>query len=411
MDTYGRITMSELINNQTIEKQEALKSLIKRLHAGEDPEVIKESFKKDFSDVSTAEISAMEQALIDEGLPVKEVQRLCDVHASVFGGSISDIHHTENVKTPGHPLHTLSEENRRIKTLIESELLPYLENEGNMSLLMLRVGMDRLKEIDHHYTRKEQLFFPYLEKKGVSGPPQVMWGVDDEIRALIKSVRKKLDEPTVTVSEIKADILHMINQVNEMIFKEDNILIPLLNDTLNLYNFIKIEEASDEIGYFLEKPKIRWNQTHTNAIDQKKTTHQEGEVPFDAGILSFEEVNEILNTVPLDMTFVDKHGHVKYFTQGKERIFDRPITILGRHVNMCHPPQSVHVVEKIVEAFKNGKKDHEDFWIQMRGDFIHIRYYAIRSKEGDYLGTLEVTQNIKPLRDLEGEKRLLDDDY
>lgn len=400
--------MSEFINNKSLKKQESLKALIKRLHDGEDIDIIKESFKNDFGDVSTAEISAMEQALIDEGLPVKEVQRLCDVHASVFGGSISDIHHVDAVKTPGHPLHTLSEENRRIETLIEEELLPYLKTEGNMSLLMLRVGMDRLSEIFAHYTRKEQLFFPFLEKKGVSGPPQVMWGVDDEIRALIKAVRRALDNPTVTVEEVKDQMLHMINQVKEMIFKEDNILIPLLNDTLNLYNFIKIEEASDEIGYFLEKPSVKWNQDN-EPLENESVSPKEGEVPFDAGVLTFEEVNQILNTVPLDMTFVDAQGHVKYFTQGKERIFERPLTILGRHVNMCHPPQSVHVVEKIVERFKSGEKDHEDFWIQMRGNFIHISYYAIRSKAGTYLGTLEVTQNIKPLRDLEGEKRLLDD--
>ncbi|MFP4286664.1 MAG: DUF438 domain-containing protein [Candidatus Izemoplasmataceae bacterium] len=402
--------MSEFINNQSIEKQEALKALIKRLHDGEDKEVVKEAFKASFSDVSTAEISAIEQALIDEGLPVKEVQRLCDVHASVFGGSISDIHHTDAVKTLGHPLQVLSEENRRIEQLIEEEIMPYLETEGNMSLLMLRVGMDRLKEIDRHYARKEQLFFPYLEKKGVSGPPQVMWGVDDEIRALIKNVRTRLDDHSVKVVDIKEEILHMLEQVKEMIFKEENILIPLLNDTLNLYNFIKVDEASDEIGFFLEAPKTRWQQKE-EATPSEESKPSEGEVPFDAGVLSFKEVNQILNTLPLDMTFVDKDGHVKYFSQGKERIFDRPLTILGRHVNMCHPPQSVHVVEKIVDAFKEGKKDHEDFWIQMRNNFIHIRYFAIRDKAGEYLGTLEVTQNIKPLRALEGEKRLLDDDY
>jgi DUF438 domain-containing protein len=402
--------MSELINNQALEKQEALKALIKRLHEGEDPNTIKAIFKREFSDVSTAELSQMEQALINEGLPVKEIERLCDVHASVFGGSISDIHHKEAVLTPGHPLHTLHEENKAIKALIDHELIPYLESEGNMNLLMLRVGIDRLKEIDKHYTRKEQLFFPYLEKKGVTGPPQVMWGVDDKIRGLIKSVRTKLDEPTITVKAIKTPLLEMIDQINEMIFKEDTILIPLLNDTLNLYNFIKIEEASDEIGYFLEKPSVRWNQPEADTKEETPKTSV-GEVRLDAGSLSFLEVNQILNKLPLDMTFVDKDGYVKYFTQGEERIFERPITILGRHVNMCHPPQSVHVVEQIVESFKTGKKDHEDFWIQMRGNFIHIRYFAIRSKTGEYLGTLEVTQNIKPLRDLEGEKRLLDDHH
>ena len=129
---------------------------------------------------------------------------------------------------------------------------------------------------------------------------------------------------------------------------------------------------------------------------------------FDAGELTHAEINAILNTVPFDMTFIDKEGKVKYFTQGKERIFDRPITILGRHVNMCHPPQSVHIVEKIVNSFKDGSKDHEDFWIDFHNQFVHIRYYAVRDKNGEYLGTLEVTQDIKPIRDLQGEKRLLD---
>ena len=127
-------------------------------------------------------------------------------------------------------------------------------------------------------------------------------------------------------------------------------------------------------------------------------------MPFDAGSLTFEQVNQMLNTLPFDMTFVDHEGHVKYFTQGKERIFDRPKTIIGRHVSMCHPPQSVHVVEEIVESFRSGKKDNEDFWIKLKDMFVYIRYFAVRSKEGQFLGTLEITQNIKPIRELVGEK-------
>jgi len=403
--------MSEFINNQSQKRQALLKSLIKDLHDGKDFEAVKKEFQDHFSEVSTEEITQMEQALMSEGLPVEEVQRLCSVHASVFGGSINDIHgKQEFIDTPGHPLQVLSEENSRIEALIKDEIEPYLDQEGNMAILMLRVGFDRLKEIEKHYARKEQLFFPYLEKKGITGPPQVMWGVDDEIRGMIKTIRKQLDQEHTNVSDVLDLIKEALHEIKEMVFKEENILLPLLAEKLNLYNFIKIEESSDEIGYFLESPTIKWNQ-ETPLEEAVEDDHpNDGEVRFDAGSLTFEEVNAMLNTLPLDMTYVDKDGFVKYFTQGKERIFDRPHTILGRHVNMCHPPASVHVVEKIVKSFESGEKDVEDFWINMRGKMIHIRYFAVRNKEGAFLGTLEMTMDITGIRALEGEKRLLDDD-
>ncbi len=405
--------MSELINNQKQKRQALLQRLIKDLHAGKDPEAVKKEFKEHFADVTTSEISEMEQTLIKEGLPVEEVQRLCNVHASIVGTSIADLHKHGEVETLGHPLNVLKEENARIEMVIEEEVKPFLVAEGNMPLLMLRVGLDRLNEIHKHYARKEQLFFPYLERKGITGPPQVMWGVDDEIRAMVKAVRETLNKPDITIKDVKEDVEKLIHEVNEMIFKENNILIPLLAEELNLLNFIKISEASDEVGYFLEAPNVKWHidPSAEATPESSEETPSTDAVQFDAGELVPEELNAILNVLPLDMTFVDKDGHVKYFTQGKERVFDRPKTILGRHVNMCHPPSSVHIVEKIVENFESGRKDHEDFWIQMRGQFIHIRYFAVRNKAGEFLGTLEFTQDITPIRALEGEKRLLDDDH
>ena len=138
------------------------------------------------------------------------------------------------------------------------------------------------------------------------------------------------------------------------------------------------------------------------------TAGSDSKVSFDAGSLTAQELNAILNTVPFDMTFVGDDNRVKYFTQGKERIFERPITIIGREVKNCHPPKSVHIVESIVEDLRSGRKDHEDFWLNIGERFVHIRYFAVRSKEGQYLGTLEVSQDIKPIRELEGEKRLVD---
>ncbi|MGM0435799.1 MAG: DUF438 domain-containing protein [Bacillota bacterium] len=401
--------MSEFINNVSKERKEALKKLIKRLHAGEDFESVKADFESQFSEVSTEEISAMEASLIEDGMQVEEIQKLCDVHANVFGGSISDIHGLSLTKEEGHPLQVMKAENERIEQLIQEEIEPYLKKEGDQPVLMLRIAFDRLSEINKHYARKEQLFFPYLERKNITAPPKVMWGVDDDIRRLIKNVQKRLDEPGMTVKAIKEDAKKAIKEVREMIFKEDTILSPLLEENLNLYNFITIAENSDEVGYFLEAPKKKFEQAGEDVPEEEdtKATNKDGEVPIGAGSLSLEQLEAVMNTLPLDLTFVDSEGHVKYFTQGEERIFDRPATIIGRHVNQCHPPSSVHIVEEIVESFKTGKKDNEDFWIQMKDKMIHIRYFAVRNKQGKYLGTLEFTQDISPLRALEGEKRLI----
>ncbi|MFA5474984.1 MAG: DUF438 domain-containing protein [Acholeplasmataceae bacterium] len=401
--------MSEFINNVSKKRQEKLREIILGLHEGTSLEDAKAEFKKHFQDVSTAEITQMEQSFIKEGMAIEEIQRLCDVHAAVFEGSISDIHSLSNHETiPGHPINVFKEENRRLEKLIETEIEPYLAQSGKTAVLMLRVAYDRLKEIHYHYSRKELLFFPKLEKVGLTGPPKVMWGVDDEIRAEIKAIIADLSSPDIDEVAVKEKIKANLVRVKDMITKEEHILLPMLVEHMNFFDWVLVDSSSEEVGFFLEKPKQQWKQQPKKEDETVKEPEpvKTGEVPFDAGVLTFEQVNAILNTVPVDMTFVDHEGHVKYFTQGKERIFDRPKTVIGRHVSMCHPPQSVHVVEEILESFKSGEKDHEDFWIQLKDMFVHIRYFAVRSHSGEYLGTLEVSQNIKPIRELTGEKRL-----
>ncbi|MDY3196051.1 MAG: DUF438 domain-containing protein [Paracholeplasma sp.] len=405
--------MSEFINNVSIKRQEKLKEIIMGLHEGKTLEEAKAMFKEHFEDVTTQEISQMEQSLMKEGtIGVSEIQKLCDVHAAVFEGSISDIHSfSDHTKIPGHPVQVFHEENRRIERLIQEEIEPYLSQSGKTAELMLRVAYDRLKEIHNHYARKEYLMFPKLEKDGITAPPKVMWGVDDEIRAEIKEIIALLGSIDHDELEVKNKIKSNVERIKDMIFKEDNILMPLLLEHLGFFDWVIVDSSSDEIGWFLEKPTHTWKQEKPVSEEElKKEEQAEGTIPFDAGTLSFLEANQIFNTLPLDMTFVDKDGHVKYFTQGKERIFDRPKTIIGRHVSMCHPPQSVHVVDEIIESFRSGKKDQEDFWINMKGMFVLIRYYAVRDKEGNFLGTLEITQDVKGIRELTGEKRLVSKD-
>ena len=408
--------MSEFINNDSI-RREKLKELIKELHDGATVEDVKDRFQTEFGGVTTTEISQMEQELVAEGLPIEEVQKLCDVHASVFDGSINDIHgKTENAETKGHPIFIFSLENDKLEQVIKDEITPFIETLkngiDNTAVLMLRIGFERLSKIEIHYSRKENVFFPMLEKYDITAPPKVMWGIDNEVRAEIKEVLTLLSQDSFDVEKLVELAEATATKTSEMIFKENNILIPLMNTTFSIVEWYQIAKAQKEFGLCLIEAQDDWdikmddfkidNETH-----QEEVTYQDGEVKFDAGSLLPNEINAILNTLPLDMTFVDKDDKVKYFTQGKERIFDRPITIIGREVSMCHPPQSVHIVEQIVEDLRSGKKDNEDFWIKMGPMFVYIRYFAVRGKDGEFLGTLEITQNIKPILELEGEKRLM----
>jgi len=407
--------MSEMINNREY-RQKVLKELITELHNGKSVDEIKSRFEELIEGISPTEISEMEQALIMDGMPVEEIQRLCDVHAAVFKGSIEEIHRPQRPEdVPGHPVHTFRLENKELEKLINNRIKPHVESfkssDSKENMKKLMEDFDVLWEIDKHYSRKENLLFPFMEKYGITAPPKVMWGVDDEIRAAIKEIRKLLSSYDSKKDQVVEKANETSDRVIEMIFKEENILFPMVLDTLAEDEWIKIAEESEEIGYCLTEPKGKWRPVNVN-VEVK--VQEEGEKPsnngyikFDAGILSPEEINALMNTLPIDITFVDKDGAVKYFSQGKERIFVRPKTIIGRQVQNCHPPASVHIVEKIVEDFIAGRKDHEDFWIKMGDKYVYIRYFAVRNEKGEYLGTMEVTQNIKPIQDIVGEKRLM----
>ena len=408
--------MSEIINNREY-RQKVLRELIMELHAGKTVEEVKARFEDLIKGISASEISEMEQALIMDGMPVEEIQRLCDVHAAVFKGSIEEIHKAQKPEeTPGHPVHTFKLENRELERHINEKLKPHLEEfkatDGKENLYKLLEDVNLLLDIDKHYSRKENLLFPYMEKYGITAPPKVMWGVDDEIRAAIKEVKAILQGYNGDREQIFTKASEAANRVIEMIFKEENILFPMVMDTLSEDEWLIIESESDEIGYCLVGPQGKWKPARTNvAEEQKETEHMPsaGYLKFETGLLTAKEIGLMFNNLPLDITFVDKDGAVKYFSQGKERIFPRTKAIIGRQVHNCHPPASVHIVEKLVEDFKAGIKDSEDFWIKMGNLFVYIRYFAIRDENGDYVGTMEVTQNIKPIQELTGEKRLVSD--
>lgn len=406
--------MSEVINNREY-RQKVLKELIGELHKGKTVDDVKPRFEKLIAGIDVREITQMEQALIMEGMPVEEIQRLCDVHAAVFKGTIEEIHRSVKPEdNPGHPIHTFRLENKAIEKLINDIIKPHLqqfkENDSKEIISKLLENFNSLWEIDKHYLRKENLLFPFMEKYGITAPPKVMWGVDDEIRADIKEVRNLLSSYNGDKLKLSEKINHVIDRINEMIFKEEKILFPMVLESLSEDEWVQIAEESDEIGYSLIEIKVKWKPGRVNVEEKVKKEGVEltekGHVQFETGVLSSEEINSMFNTLPLDITFVDKEGLVKYFSQGKERIFPRTKAVIGREVKNCHPPGSVHIVEKIIDDLKSGKKDHEDFWIKMGDIYAFIRYFAVKNEKNEFLGVMEVTQNIKPIQEINGEKRL-----
>lgn len=399
--------MSEEINNREY-RQKVLQELITQLHNGKSVDEVKGRFAAVFDGVSAEEITQAEQALITNGLPVSEVQRLCDVHAAVFKGSIEEIHQPANPsEIPGHPANTLKRENRAVEKLIgeireQLARLPDGDAEQRVS-----DGLGRLGEIDRHYLKKENLLFPYMEQYGITAPPKVMWGVDDEIRAQLKEIKEKLRGKGA--AQLREPIAALLDKMTEMIFKEENILLPMLLENLTQDEWKRIAGESGELGYCLIDRIPTWTPAGKKETEQavRREEAAPGAITLPTGVLKTEELVRMLDTLPIDITFVDKDDTVKYFSQGKERVFPRTKAVIGRKVANCHPPASVHIVEKLVEDFKAGRKDHEDFWIDMGEKYILIRYFAVRSEAGEYLGVLEVTQNIRPIQAVRGEKRLV----
>ncbi|MCX6280575.1 MAG: DUF438 domain-containing protein [Bacteroidetes bacterium] len=406
--------MSELINNSS-ERKALLKHMILELHEGRAPEEVKKRLMELMSKVPYGDVVEVEQELISEGLPETEVLRLCDIHALVLEGSIDLTGML--IVPPGHPVDTFKKENRELEAVVKKlyELFDRVEELyaviGPVAYYnKLRSLFNSLMDVDKHYRRKENLLFPFLEKYGITGPPKVMWGKHDETRVLLKNAIESLssasyNDPDQVKLIIEVHLRPAAKAITDMIMKEEEILLPMTMDKLTDADWYDIYRQTNEIGYCLYDPTIEWKPQGIEPIIQRSA--DEGNISLPSGKFTVEELMAVLNSLPVDLTFVDRNDKVKYFTQGKERVFDRNRAILGRDVRMCHPPSSVHIVDKIISDFKSGHADSAPFWIQMQGKFIHIEYFALRNEKGEYLGTLEASQDLTAKRKLENEQRIL----
>ena len=426
--------MSELLSNLQY-KKEKLKKLLKDLHEGKDVEILKEEFKEVLKNISPIEIPLVEQELLKEGISAKNIAKMCDLHVEVFRESLEKSLNINEIPQD-HPLHTLILENRNI--MKDAEVLSIYARSIENSLENIRILLKELSQIGRtHYNREEMLIFPYLERRGITAVPTVLWTKHDEIRYKIKYLNELLEESeNPDLESLKEQALKLSQLLSDMVYRENNILYPTLHILLSESEWRAIKEQEELFGYYKITPGNDWRPSeepvHPFEIDPNVSPEKlmnlpqslknvingrlkpdesrfvrENDLKLDEGYLSLEEVSAIFKTIPVDVTFIDKDDKVRFFSGG-ERVFPRTPSVLGRPVQMCHPPRSVHIVNKILKAFKSGRRSSAEFWINMGGKLIYIRYIPVFDSRGNYLGTVEVTQDVSSMKKLEGEKRLLD---
>ncbi|MGK0552516.1 DUF438 domain-containing protein [Enterococcus faecalis] len=438
------------MENSTIERQKKIVEILTLLHEGGSFEAAKQMFNESFDGVDVTEITAAEKALIQSGLDASEIQRLCNIHASVFKGSINDIHRSNyEHENPGHPVHTLKLENKVLQSLLTDELRGTFDQlaAGDWTKKARFINaLKDLRQIDRHYSRKETLFFSYMEKYGITAPPKVMWGVDDTIRQLLKDLIAYAESENAAINPLRVQFDQLQHEIKEMVFKEEAIMVPMTLDVFSLDDWEQIATDSSAIGYAWIPEPLPWKagqkarqqeQVHEHerelAIAKAKATtaaiadpmaeetnqeyydwetkaSNQNEVVLPSGILKLEELGALFSNLPVDLTFVDANDRVKFFSESEKRVFPRTKSVIGREVVNCHPPKSMHIVQQILDDFRKGSRDKADFWIDLRSSKVLIRYFALRNQTTqEYLGCLEVTQDITDIQQLTGQKRLLDE--
>ena len=405
------------------ERQIKLKEIIGRLHAGSPVGEVKREFAKLIQGVSAAEIAAMEQSLIEGGMPVEEVQRLCEVHVQVFEASLA------KGGTPagmaGHPIHSMIEENKLARKKVSA--LKTAARRWAWRIGTREDAADALEDLSAiaiHYTRKENQLFPYLERQGFTGPSRVMWGKHDEIRALFKDAKDALDGEPRAFGRIARSLAA---KVQKMIFMEEHILIPEARRRLSEREWAEIRRGEEAIGFAWIQPASLYDAgivlASSAPVEAAAARAEAVEAAPKAAAPSAEAADLLdlatgrlpkglldlaLRTMPIDISIIDEHDKVLYYSDSPHRLFPRSPAAIGRDVHNCHPQKSVATVEKILQAFKNKEKSKARFWIEMGGRFILIEYFALYGADGAYRGTLEVSQDLTELRALQGQRRLLD---
>lgn len=387
-----------------------LKTYLKRLNGGESLESVRKDFVENFSDVDASEIMQIEQEMIHGGTPLQDVQRLCDVHSALFHGQtqeekINDIekevaaskyreqenelvttaqanigHATGLRNIDGHPLQTL-----------------YTENDVLASLLAENINLvekvSKVRELSVHYAKKGDLIYPLLKVKyDIFGPSQVMWTVDDEIRNELSKLIRKVEDS----DEWRDRATNVLSRANEMIYKESNILFPLCAAKFSEEDWKQIYRDSKDYTSCLGVEPKTWDAAEEPTVALAEYKYND-EIVMPGGHLTLLQLTAMLNSLPLEISFVDSDNINRYFNEGP-KMFKRPQMAINRDVFSCHPPKIEPMVRAIISDFRTGKRDQVPVWMEKNGRTVLVIYIAVRDKEGKYIGTLETVQDMESAR-------------
>ncbi len=442
--------MSELIDNGNRRKQE-LAEIIESINANAqetDPRVratrdraLKRRFTEVFKNLAPEEIAQAEQALVEGGMPVQEVQKLCEVHVEAFSqalhkGALKQSVNRGEYKMSGHPIRTYRDENKALKNELKVLAREIKHSRRFGSLEGVKIAFDSVRQVETHYARKENQLFPFLERVGFTGPSKVMWGKHDEIRVILRDFDRALETDN---REALPRLFRTLSAAcKRMIFMEERILFPTAARKLPQDAWAEIRRGENAIGFAWIKRGSLWDPDVAGAGGGSSSGSPDGysgsarsggytvgsgsaafqaasaqggadssriPIPLSTGSLEPYRIDLMLKNLPVDLSYVDEFDLVRYYSDNPHRVFPRSPGVIGRAVQNCHPASSVHIVQQILDDFRAGIRDHADFWIQMKGMFIHIRYFALY-EGGTYKGCLEVSQDVTAIRALEGEKRL-----
>lgn len=364
-------------------------------------------YKEDIEGVTPQEAFEIFYLQLKKDYKPKEILEILDKVINVFYKSLN----TYSWKRPEKDsfLDVLMQENRALVNKLDAirEIIKEQNFQRRKGDLLTSIG--ELKAFNDHYLKKENILFPYMEKKmekfqGLT----IMWSLHDEARTRLNQMISLLESEECTEGEFNSEIGNLFFAMQGLANKEELILFPAASEIFSEEEWIDMVKQSFEYSFpFINSPK-NFSQNREDGKANEFIESMDGlTFKTETGILNFEQVLMIFNALPVDLSFVDENNKVRFFTRPKDRIFPRSAAVIGRDVRNCHPHESVHVVEEIVEEFRNGRRDTASFWINIKDKMILIQYFALRNSKGEYKGVLEVSQDITEIRKLEGQRRLL----
>ena len=385
----------------------SLKQIIKELHS--DPNADRDELSKRFAtvakQVSSVEIAQAEQEAIEEGIPPESIQKLCDVHLDMF---VDDARERRTKLAPGHPISIMYDEHDTLLGGLRNARTIMLPSDGPApspaeAMQAITTVIPILEGAEQNFVKQENAFFPVVEKHGVTQPPAIMWSEHDALRGLFKALanmgrgdQSQAGQLLLQAEELMAGHVH----------KEETILFDMSLKLFSDEEWAAIRRDFDDLGY-LHSSVAEYEGAKNADTSTDGASTAAGKINLLSGSLDIDQVIAMLNTLPVDITYVDAEDKVAYFSESSERIFPRARSVVGRSVQNCHPPKSVHVVQEILDSFRAGTRDSEEFYLHLGERYVYIRYFAMRDEAGAYTGCLEVSQDIAPIQKIDGEKRIV----